>query len=280
MQSSIPVDYLFHRKKPIEYIDYTLENDCITVNTNGNFSIPDQFGPRGIRWLYKISCSHGHEGEIKIINAEAPTRLFYLLMGMIPKESETNYIDQWGSLAKMALNALIACEKENDIYNVKPFNVFTLQRLLAENKNIPEDLITNTMLFENKAFLLNLAHKKVSNIQNKFVPHLLKFLKEEGDDSETVTMFLSEEGKARWIEAIEQNKLFQPFDDLAHLRKYMTENQINELDKIISKKPLFEYTRVSKETEEDLKDFRPCTLKKASDKDAKEHFSTKSFSYP
>ncbi len=52
-------------------------------------------------------------------------------------------------------------------------------------------------------------------------------------------MYLSDEGKARWKDAIDRNIEFKPFKNLEHLRSYMTEEQINTLNTKLDKRAHF-----------------------------------------
>jgi hypothetical protein len=209
-------------------------------------------GTRAMRCLVNMSIDSGFDGKITL-QACYSSHLFHLLMGMVPEERGIDYVKYYyGFMGPEALKEL----RNNNKLDSCSLN--KLKEILSKEKNIPEQQITLKQILENRDFLLSLQEKKLSYIQNKFIPELLDILETSKDNKRPDTsyltdipMVLSEEGKKRWKNAIALNEEFEPFRDFAHLRPLMTQQQIKKLDKIFLRDTAVGHNMASVSSEHD-----------------------------
>jgi hypothetical protein len=212
------------------------------------FSNTKGFGTDMMRCLMSKSIDAGYSGAIKV-DAAWSSHLFYLFMGMMPKEAPVSYLKYfYGNSATRALELLSEITEDFEPISAQERSYFsTLSHMLREEKKIPQTTpITAKDLSDNSSFLQGLAHKKSSYIRDSFVPDLLKILEAPYERSVTskypptnslggIIMFMSEDGKSRWRNAIEQNKPFISFKSLEQLYSFISEDQKRRLEIALKK---------------------------------------------
>jgi hypothetical protein len=199
-------------------------------------------GTEGMRSLVELSFKNGFGGNIKL-EATFSSHIFHLYMGMIPDDNHADYVQYvYGLEGQFVLENLGNCTKVTDLQSFS--RKHCLIKILAEEKQISRELITDEMIWENKQFLIDLDKKTLAYTQMIFVPKLLSILgrnigtkKPDTASLGNVRMIISEEGKARWKRVIEQGETFEPFRDFSQLRTRMTKEQIEELERILLQNP-------------------------------------------
>lgn len=208
---------------------------CIYIKTLFSHKQGSGFGTAAIRSMVEESIKLKYEGNLQLESAWQ-SYLFYLYMGMIPLESRIPYIDHWfGYAGGDALEALNKCHDEADLLKVDADEIATMKRMLRLELDIPIKSATLQDILKNRDLLLDLNKKTCSYIEAKFIPNLLKLLEKNygnkypnSTDFAAVQMKFSSEGKARWIDAIKNNKEFVPFKDLSHLRSFISNKEVQE----------------------------------------------------
>lgn len=201
------------------------------------------FGTAAMRYIINKSFEKGYDGNIELAACWS-SHIFYLLMGMIPKEKEISYIQtKYGIPAQEDLNKLKLCLSEDDLllYDKTDYLLYSLKRILHSEMNIPvEAQMTAADIFGHKDYLLSLENKKGTFICDSFIPDLLNTLKNDVEKKfpntevfGSVPMILSSGGKERWCQAINEKKAFEPFKRFEPIRPFMTEGQIQILDDIL-----------------------------------------------
>lgn len=171
------------------------------------------------------------------------SHLFYLKMGMIPQDQNRNYIYfKYGQVGFNCFELLSDCKSFDDLCDLPTLALENLVRIYGKEKKLSADYIQDELtleeLYADKNFLFDLKEKTCSYMSAIFIPSLLTKLEDGGPQINTrdwtqVQMVLSEQGKARWLDSIDNKKPFVPFREFEHLEPYMNEEQKARLDKII-----------------------------------------------
>lgn len=200
------------------------------------------FGTAITRKVVKESLDKGCGGNIEL-QAAWTSHLFWLYMGMTPKERTINVVDvKWGVLGQNALEQYSLIKKqilEKDL-SIDLVELKILKLILGSLKNISFKDVTMQMIVDSEEELNSFYNQEGSYIKEYFIPQILKILEKNIDIKRpdtsllgSVPMTLSEEGLQRWKEAIEGKKSFPSFKKLEHLRPLMNMEQIQQLDKIM-----------------------------------------------
>lgn len=177
-----------------------------------------------------------------IIEADAYRRshLDYLKLGFVPLE---RLISAHGLYGESIATELLACTNLTDLQKKSRSFIEGMKEILRTELNTPEEKdISIEDVFKNRDVLIKHYNKKVSYITEYFIPFLVDSLKRNSgkicpDTSYmgSVIMILSPEGKARWCDAIKQNKEFVPFTDLSHLKLFLIDKEkISEFEQVVA----------------------------------------------
>ena len=207
------------------------------IQTMNSREIGSGHGSSLMREAARHSLSPGCEGRLAL-QATKSSHLFFLKMGLIPntETGEIRYVEKrFGSEGVKALEEL-----QND--DLDPDTIRTLVFMIRKEMRLSSLEESADAVEKHKGFLLELSKKTVpySYLQDEFIPSLLNLLEKDcglrpnTSSLYSVDMSLSEEGKNRWKEALDQDKPFQPFRRLEHLAPYMTETQKERLEKILA----------------------------------------------
>lgn len=166
-----------------------------------------------------------------VVLALGTSHIFFLRMGMIPRDYLTTQADKlFGPEGVKALE---------DLREGRPFDPCAIGIIFETQTSLPP---SPAAIQAHKTQLIQLLDTKVSTdyFQKAFFPRLLRILaKDQGvhpDTSEldAVEMILSEEGKRRWREAIENDRSFPVFRRFEHLNSFMTPEQKTQLTQVLS----------------------------------------------
>lgn len=218
-------------------VSYFLKDDHLYVENFKSGVEGKGDGTLAVKELVRLSIENQLDGNIRL-SASWSSHLFWLYMGMIPVDSPLGYVATfYGDIGKKSIEKLQRGE------NLGSLDVSLLISMLKEEKKDQEYQQAGTPLqtvMKNKELLLSLNSRQASFLRNKFIPDFLATLKaniaEKRPDTSSLgstNMILSEQGKKRWKEAIEENKSFKPFKDLAHLREFMKPEEMVELDQLL-----------------------------------------------
>lgn len=154
------------------------------------------FGTACFAKLMKKSFKHGLDGNLHVC-AGASSHLFYLYMGMIPVQT---------AMPRSPMQNFALALKD-------PFQLFS--------QNIARDPGAQ----DEKKFSLRLIQLLGSNIEVR---------RPITKDLGLVRMVMSEPGKKRWKKALQSQKDFQPFRDLAPFAKTLSGRQKTALKRVMS----------------------------------------------
>ncbi|ASQ46573.1 hypothetical protein [Legionella clemsonensis] len=197
------------------------------------------------RALMRAVVTEALEQNKKIfLDASWSSHIFHLFMGMIPRNLEQSYVEMmYGIVGKSALQALKQCKTLEDCTRLTNRTRETLLFILE--KEMPESENTLENIFNKREQLLELLKKRASFITYRFIPDLLDILEREITEKYpnteglySVPMELSQEGQARWDEAIHKNIEFESFKGFEQLYPFMTEEQKERLNLILHYRPL------------------------------------------
>ncbi len=220
---------------------FRVEPSCIYLESLQSKSQGNGFGTAVFRYLMDVSFKEGRYGNI-ILNAQGSSHLFYLFMGMNPKEWLMDYLPhKYGRAGSVAV-AKIA----NTINGVDltPKEVTALIDIFSKEKSMPVSEISLETLVQNKEFFKALNSKRCSYLQFEFIPNLVACLQsaidmgEEYLDTESlcVTEFvMSNQAKQRWKAELDAKQPMVLFKRLEHLAKYITVEQQKVIDAYIAK---------------------------------------------
>ena len=196
---------------------------------------------------------------LAIANNDA-SLLFYLTMGMIPKDHEIDYLRHAHGLSstriKQALEKLKTTTTFEDFETSfkHPREITSLKiTLIYSHPNfatLEEESITLEDIFNQRDFLLGLMNKKVSYLETAykthFIPTLLNLLRNTtfipNPDSlkffhQPIEMKMSYEGQQRWFDAITSGQPFQPFNHFVQaIRDFAEDEQNEELKTILNER--------------------------------------------
>lgn len=223
------------------------DSKCIFIDKRVSGAKGSGFGTAAMRHVVQRSFALGYEGHVKN-SASWSSHIFHLFMGMIPSHAfdepggrNWHVYFNFGLSGENALEDLKKCKNETDLLQLDASDRKMFAKILRARGKISKELkdITVQDILGHKEYLLNYAHE-TSYMQDYFIPRLLDVLEENIGNKYPDTnswwateMVLSEEGRNRWHEAITNNKEFIPFKRYEHLRKYMTKEQITQLDEIL-----------------------------------------------
>jgi len=235
----------------------------VNANKKGN-----GYGTAVMREAVSNSFKYGFSGFVTT-DATYSSHLFHLYMGMIPqkKDEKIDYIDvKWGWMAAAAfkkINRKVPSPLASDESEI-------LYRILREAKGLPVDAILTTADLLDKGnigLIISMKNHHSDYIQNELVPQLLRTLSRYEPETINwggVPMVLSDVGKLRWKEALDQNLEFRLFKNFEHLHPYMTEDQISQLNVLIEQraavKDVFENHGSSSVIDPEEEDWRDILL--------------------
>jgi len=198
------------------------------------------YGTAAMRLVVEESFSKGYQGNVSSETSWS-SHLFHLKMGMIPVDRELDYVTTvYGYF--VGRTALMELRDNSYIQQ----DLTQILKILRKEKNIPNDqVLTETSLSENenREFLLDLLEKRISYLSDYFIPTLIALLDKtcneafpDTDIFSCVPMDLSEEGKARWKDAIDREIEFKPFRNFEQLHPVMTDEQRVQMDYALAKR--------------------------------------------
>jgi len=92
---------------------YHIKEDCVYLSRI--HSSMKGYGTRAMRCLIQLSMEKGFGGTLDL-EACYSSHLFYLYMGMIPKDKKINYVSKmYGMCGEDSLSELKSCQNENDV---------------------------------------------------------------------------------------------------------------------------------------------------------------------
>lgn len=231
-----------HLAKTGGHSKYSYSDTCVYIGRIR--SDKKGFGTALMRKVVKVSLEAGFGGNVEL-KASWSAHLFWLYMGMIPKERPVHIVTvNWGLLGQDALNNLPVIKKQILNENLSSIDIeldiIVLKKMVATIKNVSLKDVTAQMIVDSEEELNDLNKKEGSYIKDEFIPRILKILEENLEKSHPdtsrlggVDMILSEQGLIQWKDAIENQKPFVSFKKLEHLRSLMNEEQIKQLDTIM-----------------------------------------------
>ncbi|MCE0722808.1 hypothetical protein [Legionella resiliens] len=227
------------------------------LRTGGTFSISEEYPNIDIGYIGSKKIGNGfgtavmrHVAEQIIENdgtitlqAVWSSHIFHLYMGMIPIDREVNYLKvTYGMDSQSCLEKFRDYPEDElspSIINKLIF-IFRMEKQIAEDQILTLQDISND---DNRSFLLKLLDKKGSYLIHEFIPNLLYIFETNitqkfpsTSSMRSVNMQLSNEGKLRWANAINEQIDFEPFRDFAQLLPYMTEEQKKQLHSILERR--------------------------------------------
>lgn len=219
-----------------------LGRDSIYILKRNSDKKGSGFGTASTQKIVEESFKLGFEGRIHN-QAAWSSHIFHLYMGMIPQDREINFVTlKWGENALDPLSAITEkLRKKEPLSTEEQGDLKTLKRIVAHIKNVDKNEITDQDVIENEDKILALQDQKVSYLQCDFIPQLLKIFEQdptkhhpETDRLGSVNMMMSDEGIARWKEAIDGQQPFKLFKKFEHLRPYMSSEQLSRFDRIMT----------------------------------------------
>ena len=207
---------------------YRKSGQSMHVESINSYRSGSGYGTAVMRNVMMTSFSNGCNGNVSL-DAAWSSHVFHLYMGMEPvdwpvlrfeKEHGTDLYDSALELIEKKSLDEIGKDEIIPLSHIK-----RLVKLLEVSA--PEDLLTEDSLQR----LQNKLAEEMSYVEFRLIPVMISSVINKSSTSHlgAVQMVMSEQGKARWKEAIEQNKVFQPFKNLEHLHHFMNESQINRL---------------------------------------------------
>lgn len=205
------------------------------------------FGTAKFREIVKRSDDLKCPGQI-ITDASTSygsPHLFYLYMGMVPADTQVNYVEtKYGDDGSVTLEELEKCKEWSVEALEKSLDSMTLssaKRILSKELKVPNENVSTEDLIKHKEMLLGLQHRRLDYVSEVFIPKLLKILakdpKNKYPDTKSLgpmPMRLSEQGYARWKYVIENGLEFVPFRNLEHLN--LNSDQKALLQEILAKR--------------------------------------------
>lgn len=232
-------------KRPI--LQMLIENSRSSLRkTHGFFSYQDNIFISGNNFILEtmrdkiqVNLDKCGEANIEAIKVSSD-HLFYLQMGMIPKDKEIPYLKtKYGIFGQSAIASL---QKHKNIDDIDSGKIDDLKDILHAELGIPEDKITKQLIADNRQFLLDLQKKTCSYLQYEFIPTLLNALKTNQNSDcleipnfDSVTMELSESARMRWHETVSQDKPFKLYKNYEHLTPLMTDKQKERLARLLNR---------------------------------------------
>ena len=203
------------------------------------------FGTASTREIVARSFALGFEGRVH--NAASwSSHFFHLYMGMIPYDRSINPIlHYWGLCGEEAVQnfeLIKECLELNEPLSEEEEGYLkTLKQMIAHTKGMSLKEITDRdVIAEGESAIAQLNEKEVSFLREEFIPSILRILEknpaERHPDTTSLTsveMMMSDEGIARWKQAIEQKLEFKQFKKLEHLHSYMTPEQLSCMSRVM-----------------------------------------------
>lgn len=224
---------------------YTLrrvKEDALQIERVHSYVKGSGFGTAVMRETVKEALE---QNKTVTLDAAWSSHIFHLYMGMRPIDRKVSYLaTTYGFLMPDCIEDLRKYHTVEDINNSGDLK--DLLKVLRTEKRLPKStVLTAQDVIDNKEFLLELTNKKVSYLTFNFIPTLLMIFKWHIDkkfpDTSSLTavmMELSEEGKARWQEAITEQIEFTPFKGFEQLIPFMTPSQKERWDSILKQRPV------------------------------------------
>lgn len=205
------------------------------------------FGTAAVREVVSESLKNGYEGRVHCVAAYS-SHIFHLYMGMIPIEdhwvkTEFGLCGIWAIKSYQSIKEKLIAKTQ--LTDVESNNLTTLKRILSSAKQTFSALdnvleIADQDVIDSEETLRKLENRTISCLTNSFIPTLLEILERQKftrrpDTSAwgNVHLYLSDEGRNRWIEAIEGERAFVPFRRFEHLQPLMTQDQLKQLNSIL-----------------------------------------------
>ncbi|SNW62950.1 Hypothetical protein ORPV_1046 [Orpheovirus IHUMI-LCC2] len=209
------------------YCIYSVKKECTYIESITSHK--KGFGTRMIRNIIKERLDNNLDGNVKL-QACWSSHIFWIYMGMIPMNSDVNYVSsKYGILGREALNHIL-----NPSSSEFPY-LSIIKHIINMEYGINIDDINDTIISEKYEDLIKLNNKTSSYIHIDFIPRLLRVLGSKDLNTKyfgSINMSLSDEGLQRWKDCIYNDVDFIPFRDLSHMRQYMDDKQIKILEDI------------------------------------------------
>jgi len=242
------------RSGTMQFKDYP-EGNAIHIERRSSNAKGSGFGTASMRHIVDTSFQRGFEGNI-YSQTSWSSHVFHLYMGMMPQANRSTHLlsycygsiglEKFGHFQNNSREVILDKRMFNSALNMALWlennrsrsGVFLEMYDLLRSRGFEKPEHTADEMIANKEKILSLFNEEVPYITFTLVPQLISALRTNQQFPDTnswgsIDMVLSEEGKARWKNAIDNKFEFRPFKNFEQLQPYMSENQKEQLKEVL-----------------------------------------------